>query len=285
MPHKALGWGTVLMVAWLATGVTLGAGLTSPLPRAARKSVAAASPSLTVASLNMAKKTSMQEVSAEIQALLERSGAEVLFLQEVDRTIGDQREGIAAELGRALGLQWEFAAADVWGNREEGLAILSRYPLGPIEVIPLKRFDLFGHQRRRIALAVTAMTPLGAVRAVNVHLDSRINPEERLEQLGPVLESAGRDEGPCVIGGDFNTTDFRWVGRWLPIPSGPHQQRTVTATMAASGFETPFVSTGATFKPLSQKLDWIFARRLRSEAWGIQRIRFSDHDAIWTRMS
>jgi endonuclease/exonuclease/phosphatase family metal-dependent hydrolase len=154
-----------------------------------------------------------------------------------------------------------------------------------VETIPLKRFDLHGHQRTRIGLGATVATPLGSVHVIDVHLDSRINPGERLEQLAPVLESAARSAERCVIAGDFNTTDFRFLGRWLPIPAASRQRQAVTQTMAAVGFETPFLSTGATFKHLGLKLDWIFARRLRPEAWGIVPIRFSDHHAIWTRMS
>jgi endonuclease/exonuclease/phosphatase family metal-dependent hydrolase len=233
----------------------------------------------------MAKETRLMEVADEIGQLVKQRGADVLFLQEVDRAAGDREEGIVAALGRTFGLHGQFARADIWGAREEGLAILSRYPLENVDVIPLKRFDLNGHQRTRIALAATMTTPVGTVRAINVHLDSRINPDERLEQLGPVIASGVGFPGPCVIGGDFNTTDFRFVGRWLPIPSGTSQQRVVTHTMAAWGFETPFVGSGPTFKHLGLKLDWIFVRRLRADAWGIDRIGFSDHNAVWTRMA
>jgi endonuclease/exonuclease/phosphatase family metal-dependent hydrolase len=273
------------LAAWLATGLTLGAGSARAPSRAARSSAASDDASLTIASLNMAKETRLMEVSDEIGRLFKQRSADVLFLQEVDRSVNDGDSGIAAELGRTLGLHWQFARADIWGDREEGLAILSRYPLDNVDVIRLKRFDLNGHQRKRIALATSMTTRVGTVRAINVHLDSRINPDERLEQLGPVVESAARFPGPCVVGGDFNTTDFRFVGRWLPIPSGASQQRVVMTTMAASGFETPFVGSGPTFKLLGLKLDWIFARRLRADAWGIDRIEFSDHNAIWTRMS
>jgi hypothetical protein len=52
-----------------------------------------------------------------------------------------------------------------------------------------------------------------------------------------------------------------------------------------SGFSTPFAETGATFKYLALKLDWIFSRGLHPVDWGIEKIDFSDHRAIWTRMS
>src|SRR5215471_189615 len=134
----------LLAVGWIVTGLTLGSGSTSLAPRATRKSAAAASPSVTVASLNMAKETRLMEVSDEIGQLVKQRGADVLFLQEVDRATGDREEGIVAALGRTFGLHWQFARVDIWGAREEGLAILSRYPLENVDVIRLKRFDLNG---------------------------------------------------------------------------------------------------------------------------------------------
>src|SRR3954447_4199453 len=141
----------LICAACFGTGLSPGAA-SHPVPMPAASSPA--SPSLTIGSLNMAKKNSLAEVSDEIAALFERSGVDVLVLQEVDRDVRE-RDGIAAVLGRRLGLSWQFAPADVWTNREEGLAILSRYPLDAVETIPLKHFDLHGHQRTRIALGAT----------------------------------------------------------------------------------------------------------------------------------
>ena len=61
-------------------------------------------------------------------------------------------------------------------------------------------------------------SPAGEVRIINVHLDTRINADRRVEQLQPVLEAAGQFDGGVVIGGDLNTQNFFWVENVLPIP-------------------------------------------------------------------
>ena len=71
---------------------------------------------------------------------------------------------------------------------------------------------------KRIALAATVFTPDGPVRVINVHLDTRINPAERVAQLAPALDDASCFYGPSVIGGDFNTNDMQWVSNVVPIP-------------------------------------------------------------------
>jgi endonuclease/exonuclease/phosphatase family metal-dependent hydrolase len=240
--------------------------------------------SLTVASLNMARKSNLEEVLRDVQGLFDRQKVDILFLQEVEQDVGDP-EVIAEELARTFDFRWYFAPTDYWEDGGmQGLATLSRFPIADSEVIPLKRFDLHFRVRNRIGLALTAMTPLGPIRAINVHFDSRINPDERVDQLSPILASASAFDGICIVGGDFNTSPFRWYGRWFPMPSGG-QKEAVLNGFSLSGFNTPFVETGATFKYLGLKLDWIFSRGLRSVDWGIEKIDFSDHRAIWARMS
>jgi endonuclease/exonuclease/phosphatase family metal-dependent hydrolase len=229
----------------------------------------------------MARKSNFDQVSAEILNLVNERDVDVFFLQEVQRNAGESR-AIAEALAEALGFHCLFQTTDFWGDGgSQGLAILSRHPLQDTEVIPLKHFDLAFHQRNRIGLAATVLTPLGPVRAINAHLDARINTNERLDQLAGVLDSVARFDGSSVVGGDFNTGDFRWVTRWLPIPFVARQKDAVREALEERGFETPFVSSGATFKRLGLKLDWIFSKGLRPVASGIDEIRFSDHRAIW----
>jgi endonuclease/exonuclease/phosphatase family metal-dependent hydrolase len=273
---------TALLAAglWLAVPSSPGVGaLQEPTP-----SPAADVRSLTVASLNMARKSNLEEVLRDTRALFDRHRVDILFLQEVEQDVGDP-EVIAEELARTFDFHWYFAPTDFWKDGGmQGLATLSRFPVADMEVIPLKHFDLHFRNRNRIGLALTAMTPFGPVRAINVHFDSRINPSERLDQLAPILDSASEFDGVCIVGGDFNTSPFRWYGRWFPIPYGG-QKEAVLNRFSLSGFDTPFVETGPTFKYLGLKLDWIFSKGLHPVEWGIEQIEFSDHRAIWTRMS
>jgi len=104
------------------------------------------------------------------------------------------------------------------GQFEEGLAILSRYPLGEKTVTGLPRNSLHFRTRIRIVLAATAESPLGPVRIVNTHLDNRINAAAKRRQLDGVWDTAGKYPGACIIGGDFNTGNFFWISHLLPLP-------------------------------------------------------------------
>jgi endonuclease/exonuclease/phosphatase family metal-dependent hydrolase len=234
--------------------------------------------------LNMARKSNFEEVLRDTRGLFERLKVDILFLQEVEQDVGDP-EVIAEELARTFDFRWYFTPTDFWEDGGmQGLATLSRFPIVDTEVIPLKHFDLRYRMRNRIGLALTTMTPFGPVRAINVHFDSRINASERLEQLAPILDKASEFDGVCIVGGDFNTSPFRWYGRWFPLPYGG-QKEAVLKRFSSWGFDTPFIRTGPTFKFLGLKLDWIFSRGLHPIDWGIETIDFSDHRAIWTRMS
>src|SRR5262245_54981796 len=117
--------------------------------------------SLTVASLNMARKSSLKEVLRDTRGLFERQKVDILFLQEVEQDVGDPKL-IAEELARTFDFHWYFAPTDFWENGGmQGLATLSRFPVVDTEVIPLKHFDLHYRTRNRIGLALTAMTPFG----------------------------------------------------------------------------------------------------------------------------
>jgi len=224
MPAALLTWGAI------------GLGRTAS---ASRRAAEPSRSSLTVASLNMARQSELQRVSREVLSLRARRQVDVLFLQEVQRDAGEAPM-IADELAEALQFSCLFETTDYWNDGgSQGLAILSRYPLKNVEVIPLKHFDLVFKQRHRIGLAATIQTPRGPVRIINAHLDSRINTSHRLEQLAAILDSAARFDGMRVIGGDFNTNDFRWLTPWLPIPFGARQEDAVREAFQARGYETP----------------------------------------------
>jgi endonuclease/exonuclease/phosphatase family metal-dependent hydrolase len=235
--------------------------------------------------LNLAKENRTDRVIGDLRRLQQRLELDILLLQEVDQEPGNSGL-LVAQVAEAFGHYYVFAPADVWENGGlHGLAILSRWPLGEIEVVPLTQFNLRFRKRCRIGLAATAETPYGPARVFNLHLDSRINTGERLQQLAPVLRSAEQFAGDCLIGGDFNTADFRWFRRWMPLPYCARQGKAVRRELAERGFQTPLESTGATFKYLGLKLDWIFLRGLLPMASGVEKIGFSDHRAVWARMA
>jgi endonuclease/exonuclease/phosphatase family metal-dependent hydrolase len=149
-----------------------------------------------IASLNLEKKYGSKLV-AEIRKEPDLRAADTLLLQEI------------AVFAPAFRLNRQF---------EEGLAILSRYPLSDKAATGLPHNSLHFHTRIRIVLAATGETPFGPLRIVNTHLDNRLNAGAKRKQLDLVWETADKSPGACIIGDDFNTANFFWISHLLPIP-------------------------------------------------------------------
>jgi endonuclease/exonuclease/phosphatase family metal-dependent hydrolase len=190
---------------------------------------------------------------------------------------------IAEEAARRLGyfVVFEPAAPGVY---DQGLALVSRYPIIDPQIKRLKACDLRYRCRSRFAVAATVHTPWADLRVWNAHLDTRINANERLEQLQPVIEDASRHAGPRLIGGDFNTNELYWLRNVVPLPGGAPHGAAIRRVMKHHGFETPLPKNLNTFPRFRRHLDWIFVRDLKPLAAGVERARFSDHNAVWLRV-
>lgn len=185
--------------------------------------------SISTVSLNIAKVADPRQVVDAIRSAPRLRDSDLYLLQEVRHEPG--KPSVAEEAARALGYTVVFApAAD--HVYDQGLAIVSRYPLADVQIKSLKSCDLRFRSRTRIVVAATVRTPWGELRAWNVHLDTRINPGERLAQLQPVIDEAAGHAGPRLIGGDFNTNDLYWVGNLFPLPFGPAHGTAVRGAMS-----------------------------------------------------
>jgi endonuclease/exonuclease/phosphatase family metal-dependent hydrolase len=239
-------------------------------------------PGLSVVTLNMAKNTAIDRILQEFHGISALKDADILLLQEVKQDHG-ARQCAAEQLAASLGLHVAYSPATT-GVTDQGLAILSRYPLRDVDVQPLKRFDLRYRSRVRIALGATADSPWGPVRIFNAHLDTRLNTPQRLEQLEPVLQAGGSFHGPLIVGGDFNSNRFYWVEHVLPLPVWRSQAYGVRDFMVRNGFLTPIRTGETTFDYLGMHLDWIWLRGLNSQVSRVYPLDFSDHHAVWTRV-
>ncbi len=266
---------TATLILAALTGETLG-------PRHNADEPAAASNTLTAVSLNMARETDASKVLTDLNAAPRLRAADVFLFQEVAST-ADQ-PSVAEQVAHKLNYSAAFSPAAP-GVTDQGLAIVSRYPLRNIEVRRLKFCDLRFRCRSRFALSADVLTPWGGVRVYNAHLDTRINSRERLEQLQPVIDAAAKHPGAALIGGDFNTNELRWLGNMVPLPGGTSHGETIRYAMAARGFATPFDNGIVTFPVLSRQLDWIFVRNLQPIGSSVEPVPFSDHHAIWTRLA
>ncbi len=237
--------------------------------------------SLTLVSVNMHNETRSDVFLGGLEGHPPLRQADVYLLQEFVQDGAD----FLGELSRALGYHYAFGSTQECGDGcDLGLAILSRYPLRDFRVLPLPRNDLQYNQRCRIALAADVVTPSQQWALFNLHLDTRINAGRRVRQLGPILEAARSSSSPAVIAGDFNTADFLWIRSFLPLPWLQLHKRAVRKALESEGFSTPFRKTGPTFNRFPLKLDWIYLKGLRPIRFGLTRLNFTDHKALWATL-
>jgi endonuclease/exonuclease/phosphatase family metal-dependent hydrolase len=209
---------------------------------------------------------------------------DVLLVQEIESHPSESASR-ARRLAEALQMNYVYAPARATlDGGTHGLAVFSRFPLSDIEVLPLKQYELHYNTRRRIALGATVTVGGHALRLYNLHLDTRLNARERLEQLRPVVEAARAQPVPAVVvGGDFNTNSFRWLFHVVPVfPSA--QAGAVDALMREKGFDAPLAAAGATTRKamLPLRLDSLYTRGVAVRAAGVERAAdASDHAPLW----
>ena len=132
--------------------------------------------------------------------VIEESGAEIVFLQEVSRgwlvtTGNDQLRWLSERLD--MPYVWGPASSDdLWGN-----AILTSYPIISEQLVKYDSTENLKRSALLVELDIGAEAPLVAIAT---HLD---DPEEagtaRSEQVDQLIELADPDR-PTVLAGDFN---------------------------------------------------------------------------------
>jgi endonuclease/exonuclease/phosphatase family metal-dependent hydrolase len=260
---------------WLAMGLLWlpGAGRTADAP------LRHAPDALTVVSLNLAMREDADRLASELIAVGAAGVADLVLLQEVVQR--ERSPSVARQLGERLGFDSMYREAFTLDQRRSvGLAILSRYPWHDMRVIGLRRFNLRFRSRDRIALVAAVDTPAGRVQVYNVHLDSRINLDSRLEQIAAVARDVRSFEDPAIIGGDFNTNNNRWLFHTIPLPFIERQASGLRRFMEDQGFRSAFGAGRPTHDALGMQLDWVFLRGFHPSAASIHPVEVSDHHAL-----
>jgi endonuclease/exonuclease/phosphatase family metal-dependent hydrolase len=236
-----------------------------------------------VVTLNTAKVTESQEIVRQLTAAPHVRNATVLLLQEVAHAQG-RPTSVADEIAASLKMNVAYAPAGP-GVADQGLAVLSRYPLRDIRIVPLCRYDLLWHSRARFALSVTVATPAGDIRISNAHLDTRVNASDRVRQLEDALKDDPPGAAARIVAGDFNTNNFYWLFHALPLPVPQIQTAALRQSLAKRGFASALGGSTATFDHLGMQLDWVFARGLRVRNTAVVPMQFSDHHALWAELT
>lgn len=243
---------------------------------------------LTIATWNLERCYAVEKSAA----LLEREGAEIALLSEVDN--GMARTGqrhTAREMAEALGMahafgveflelelgapvELEFCVDDFNLHGFHGNALLVRAPLqAPVMI----RLEAHGHWFRpespahrigtRCAIAAGVMTSEGPLYLVSVHLENAANAGYRERQLAGLIDAIDQlaGETPVIIGGDLNTAIE---------PGGELEQETLFALSRSRGFTRHAGDEGqVTTRPSrvsrnpkgAYQLDWFLTRGVEVE--------------------
>jgi endonuclease/exonuclease/phosphatase family metal-dependent hydrolase len=208
--------------------------------------------------------------------------ADVIVMQEVHRS-GLGCSG-ACDVGKRLGYYVLYAPGHAAKDGDDGIAILSKAPITSSQLIVLPYFDVHFNAGRRVALAATIQHAGKPITIYAVHLDNRLDVDDRRTQMLPVLEHAKRQQTPVVIAGDFNTSPFTWVGHVLPILTTT-QDNHLEKLVRSFGFDTPCADSGPTHRYIGMKLDAIYTRGFTTKRFAVARAKdVSDHMALWATL-
>jgi endonuclease/exonuclease/phosphatase family metal-dependent hydrolase len=229
-----------------------------------------------------------KNTSAIVKALKENknlSSADVILMQEIE-SYRSEKIPRAQSIADKLGMHYVYAPARSIKNNHDthGLATLSRFPILDVEIIPLPQYRLAWHSRDRIALKVRIDIGGTHIKIINVHLDTLINANERLDQLKPAIDRALLDPKEIsVIAGDFNTLPAYFIKRL--IPAFLHNQRKVVDSFFLKhGFKTQIEEAEYTMRRgyIRFKLDSIYIRGAKAIKYGTEKdVMVSDHQPVW----
>ena len=235
---------------------------------------------LRVATWNVHFGADPDHLAKQIRESREISQADILLVQEI-RSYPNEPGSRARRLGTLLGMTWAYAPAWAIDSGSHGLAILSKRPLANVRVRKLPYIDQPIHPEQRIALAADA----DGLTLVDVHLDVRLGPVDRVRQLHPAVNDLGER---LVVGGDFNTSPWAWVDSVVPLTG---TQAVLDQDQAAviddymfgirfAGAISPDTST-INLPGFNMRIDDLYARGLPILASGVERVEGSDHYPVW----
>jgi endonuclease/exonuclease/phosphatase family metal-dependent hydrolase len=220
----------------------------------------------------------MEVLQDGIAALL----PDVVGLQEV-RDVPARVPNQAGEVARRLGFHHVFAPSTAWGGGHEGLAIVSRFPIGPHEARPLPHST---ETEGRIVLSARIDPPADVAAPFwmhTTHLSYREAEGRKREDqviLVDQVVAAHANDNIQIVTGDFNAVpesdEIRWLtgmttldGRrvayqdtWARANLGAGPNAGVTWTRA-----NPYIDALHWLRP-ERRLDYIFTTAVRRDRRG-----------------
>lgn len=250
-------------------------------PSGARGPLAIPTHPLRIVTYNLQYAPDPAALAAAVRDTPALASAAVVLVQEVE-SYPAEGSSRAAKMAEALGLGYVYVPArQVVDGGTHGLAILSAFPIAGVEKMDLP--ETSRKSQHRIAIRATIDVEGTPLTVVDVHLDTKLNTQQRIAQLSPVVMSSLDAQ---LIAGDFNMSWVQWIDGTVPVltaTSAPDQAPVVDGYMRAQGFDTPTAASGATehMFGLEQRLDAIYTRDVSATFGAVERVGPSDHWPMW----
>lgn len=240
---------------------------------------------LRVATFNVHYAGDPEAIAEHIRASQIVSAVDVLLIQET-RAYPDEDMTRTQRLADALAMTWVYAPTKTLdGGGTHGNAILSRHPLENVAVRRLPFIDQPYHAEARSAIAADVVIGEDRLRIVNVHLDVRLGPVDRVRQLDPAVRDI--DER-LLVGGDFNTAPWAFFEAVVPLTSseailGQEQAAVLDDFLAARRFTgaVPVDTVTMRIPGFDMRLDNLYARGIPIVDAGVEHVDGSDHWPVW----
>jgi endonuclease/exonuclease/phosphatase family metal-dependent hydrolase len=227
-----------------------------------------------VFNIHAGKDASSRANLEDIAALIRSTAADIVLLQEVDR--GTKRSGNVDQLrilGDLTGYSTAFGRSLDYDGGQYGIAALSRESISheATEPLPIQppQARAGGSYEPRAALSFATSTGLGAINAINMHLDSSKDEDYRLQESAHIVSMTKRfAKQRLIAGGDFNAE-----------PSSATYTQVIAAGLKDAWKECG-AGEGLTYpadKPV-KRIDYLFlAAGLRCTKAEVIETRVSDH--------
>jgi len=218
---------------------------------------------------------------AQVAEELGRLRADVILLQEV-REVPGRLPNQADTLARRLGFHRAFAVGTEWGGGVEGLAVVSRFPIGESDDHRLPHATA---TEGRIGLSARLDTARGPLWVHTTHLSYRLHEGvEREDQIqamhAEVAARAAVTDLPQILGGDFNTApeadEIRWLKGMTTLRGRRvyYQDAWAAVHPAEPGItwarQNPFRAR-MNWLPDDRRIDYIFVTAARRDGRGVVR--------------
>ena len=141
-----------------------------------------------------------------VAEVIEASRADVVLLQEVDRkTTRSGGDDHLAELESLTGMRGAYGKSLDFQGGAYGIAVLSRWPIAPVDVVPLRTEPPQPRAGGSIEPRVALIVETNGMTIMNTHFDASNVETYRLQEVEQLLALV-RQSGarPALIGGDFN---------------------------------------------------------------------------------